>query len=88
MLLTPKQAALLLQCHEATVRRRAHAGTLKAQRIGRHIRIPLDQFSDIVDVEAAKRSLRIAAARAGVNTEVDRRPGSRTHGQRKVGGAS
>jgi excisionase family DNA binding protein len=50
MLLTVDEAAVLLRVNEATVRRQIRKGEIKARVLGKVIRIPLDQFSDVLDV--------------------------------------
>lgn len=69
-LLTLREAAALLRVHEHTVRRQVKDGKLQAKRVGRQIRIPLDQFSDFVDVEKVDAEIRRRVNATGVNKHV------------------
>jgi excisionase family DNA binding protein len=64
MLLTVQEAATLMRVSARTVRRQVAIGELKGQRVGRQIRLPLDQFSHLVDTKsvAAEVAQRIRAA--------------------------
>jgi excisionase family DNA binding protein len=67
MLLTIDEAALLMRVSTRTVRREVALGRLTARRVGRQLRLPLDQFSDFVDTAAVAKEIRARADRAGVN---------------------
>lgn len=67
MLITPKDAAKLMGVSARTIRRQVAAGELKGHRVGRQIRLPLDQFSDFIDVEKVREEIKKRADKAGVN---------------------
>lgn len=62
MLLTASEAAQLMRVNQRTIRRLVEQGKLTAKRVGRQIRLPLDQFSDFIDVAAVKAEIDRRAA--------------------------
>jgi excisionase family DNA binding protein len=70
MLITIDEAAALLRVSARTVRRQAVNGELDARRVGRQIRLPIEQFSDFIDVAKVKGEIERRAKRLGVNTPV------------------
>ena len=67
MLLTLLETSWILRVSERTARRMAMRGDIRATRVGAQIRVPLDQFSDFVNVEEVKAEIKRRADAAGVN---------------------
>jgi len=67
MFLTVKETAALYRVSTRTIRERVKSGVIEGTRVGRQIRIPLQQFADVLDVEEIKAEIRERAAAAGAN---------------------
>lgn len=67
LFLTTEEVARIFRVHPRTVRTLVTEGKVQAIRLGRHYRYPIEQFSDMVDVDDLKARVALAAQQSEVD---------------------